>query len=78
MKQYTDEEKDAVIDYFDLGFMRNRLKQSDSDMNQLMNSFGGAWALLGLQMSKLGIAIGESPVVTKGRELIFKWYKEDK
>lgn len=54
---YTEEEIDAVIDYFDLSFMRNKLKASDPDLLQLMHSFGGGMVVLSLRTRKLGRAI---------------------
>lgn len=57
---YTDEEIDAVIDHFDLGFMRNRLKQSDADLLELMTSFGGTGVVLAMRVKQLRRAILDS------------------
>lgn len=52
---YTDEEKDAVIEYCNLGFMRNRLKAqsgSDSDMASLLGTFAGRAVVLNVRFKR--------------------------
>lgn len=50
---YTEEEIDYVIDKLDLGFMRNRIKQSPEDIKWMMGSFGGVTALVSFKFRKL-------------------------
>ena len=52
-KSYSEEEVDYVIDRLDLGFIRNRIKQSPDGINWMMGSFAGAAALIQFKVHKL-------------------------
>lgn len=52
MSKYTQDEIDHVIDKMDLGFIKNRIKKNEEEVNAIMNTLVGASALTTYRIKK--------------------------